>query len=144
MQPINHDNFHLHDFRVERETFIRTYMPESALEQWRCLNCLTYGEGEEETVNLALPVHQAECSGDPLIGLARWDLLQTISLVSEDRYLAGWRADIEEDLLKDASIWKILADQIGWPLGYMATEGWASDYTQAVLYFQQRAESDQA
>ena len=100
-----------------------------------CLACLTSVSGSLSMVNFANMVHESECYASLDIAYARHDLLMAIRDVSQSVYMAGWLAGIEVELLARGGMWRILADQIGWPVGYLGLDGWDINYKAALARY---------
>jgi hypothetical protein len=101
---------------------------------WRCLMCLTGGQGDEATVDLAVQVHREECSGDVGLAKMRFELLEMISGVSESWYAAGWMSGIEKVLLQRGGLWLLMAERVGFPTDWRGLEGWTSGATESLAY----------
>jgi len=100
--------------------------------KWRCLACLTGGEAEGDTVQFGVLAHLPYCNVDTGMARARMDLLEIISSVSEAEYAAGWLIGVEERLIRRGSLWVVLADSVGWPVGYLGLDGWDVDLNSAL------------
>lgn len=110
---------------VKRETIILTNSNKGqGLYNWRCMVCLKTGHGDYEVIQLAVELHKLECKGDKIVAASRVDLLEAISNASEELYSAGWLEGIERILLTKGGMWTILAQHLGWPVGYMGEKGW--------------------
>ncbi len=126
---------------TQEQTIVRVNWPNNPhIEQWRCLACLTHGIGDNDIITLAIQVHLTECIGNQTLANMRQDLLQAISGVSEEEYAAGWLHDIPKILINRESIWAILADAIGWPIGYLGIDGWDSDAASALARYTKASE----
>lgn len=101
---------------------------------WRCLMCLTGGQGDEATVDLAVHVHRGECSGDTDLAQMRFELLEMISGISESWYAAGWMGGIEKVLLTRGGLWLVLAERVGFPTDWRGLEGWTPNAAQSLAF----------
>lgn len=110
-------------FRVPEDLVARGDVDGTPL--WRCLMCLTSGQGDGETVDLAVQVHKESCSGDAGLAKMRFELLEMISGVSESWYAAGWMGGIEKVLLTRGGLWLVLAERVGFPTDWRGLEGWS-------------------
>lgn len=91
---------------------------------WRCLACLEAGRAPREALELVEQVHRSGCTGSAAVAAARADLLETLVGVSEAAYGVSWQDGVERKLLRRGGMWAVLADTVGWPVGYHGVDGW--------------------
>lgn len=103
---------------------------------WRCLGCLGGGNGSLLAVELAVEVHRATGGCDTTVAFARSQLLDAICDRSESEFAAGWMVGIEGALLARGGIWAMLAEQLGWPVGWLGLEGWDTNLDAALARYQ--------
>jgi hypothetical protein len=121
----------------ERTTVVRGVADaHSSAESWRCLICLTGGQGSADAVSLGIAAHAPECRGSKRLAVARFDLLEAMSDASQSAYFAGWHGGIEKVLLERGGMWLLLAEQLGWPVGYLGLIGWDRTAVQALARHQ--------
>lgn len=102
--------------------------------RWRCLMCLTGGQGDGATVDLAVQVHHDECSGDAGLAKMRFELLEMISGVSEAWYAAGWMGGIEKVLLRRGGLWLLMAERVGFPTDWRGLDGWTLSAAESLAF----------
>jgi hypothetical protein len=69
------------------------------------------------------------------LAIQREQLLEAMSGVSESRWCAGWLTGLEERLHAEGGIWKILGEQVGWPVGEYGQWTWVTWEHAKNLYF---------
>ena len=99
---------------------------------WLCLACLGQGKAEGQSVALGVAAHLESCSLDFVLARCRMDLLEIISAVSEAEFAAGWLTGIQDKLIVRGGVWVLLADAVGWPIGYLGLDGWEKDAASAL------------
>lgn len=91
---------------------------------WRCLACLSGGRGDVSVTDLALAVHSVDCSGVSDSSRQRLLLMTGLTAYCQDESPAPWSTDVVSRALFGNPYWSALANQVGWPVGVFALDGW--------------------
>lgn len=90
---------------------------------WRCLACLVGSRGDENLTGLTLAVHAGDCSGSGETARQRVLLMTGLTAFCQDESPAPWNTDVVSRALGHG-YWASMANQVGWPVGVFAVDGW--------------------